>query len=85
MHARRLLHALGLDTIKWLLPSSLLLANKTHSMKFVVPDGNQVSYCTLSIIGSLNVTCDKVLDQNIVSSEVPSLMTCDTVDEPQLF
>ena len=40
--------------------------------------------CTLSIIGSLDVMCDKVLHQNIVSSEVLSLMTCDMVDKPQL-
>ena len=45
----------------------------------------EVIYCMLLTIGSLDVTCDKVLHQNIVSSKVLSCMTCDTVDEPQLF
>jgi hypothetical protein len=34
-------------------------------------------YCTLSTIGSPDVTCDKVLGQIIVSSGVPSVVTCD--------
>ena len=46
---------------------------------------NLTNYCRLPIIGSPGVTCDKVLAQIIVSSEVPSLTTCDTVDELQLF